>query len=351
MSTKRKISKILVTGGSGFIGSNFIHNFINKNPKSFVINIDSLSYAGNEGNNENLSKKNYQFVHGDICSKSDISKIFQENDLDAVLNFAAESHVDRSIKKPDSFIKSNIFGTYNLLECLREFNEKQDHNIHFHHISTDEVYGSLDKNDAPFTEKNKYFPNSPYSASKASSDHLVRSWHKTFNLPVTISNCSNNYGPFQFPEKLIPLTIFNILNGKEIKLYGDGMNIRDWLYVVDHCDAIEKILVYGENGHTYNIGGNNEISNVDIVNTVCNEIEIILPADKNDKSKYNSYQDSVKFVEDRPGHDFRYSIDSSKIYDDLNWLPKESFESGIKKTIQWYIKNNEWLKARSLKND
>tara|TARA_B100000989_G_scaffold298794_2_gene289910 strand:- start:672 stop:1727 length:1056 start_codon:yes stop_codon:yes gene_type:complete len=350
MSIKRKISKILVTGGSGFIGSNFVHNFINNNPKSFVINIDSLSYAGNEGNNKNLSKENYKFFHGDICSKSNISKILQENRLDAVINFAAESHVDRSIKKPNSFIQSNIFGTYNLLECIREFNEKLDRNIHFHHISTDEVYGSLDKNGAPFSEQNKYFPNSPYSASKASSDHLVRSWHKTFNLPVTISNCSNNYGPFQFPEKLIPLTIFNILNGKEIRLYGDGMNIRDWLYVVDHCDAIEKILVYGENGHTYNVGGNNEISNVDIVNKVCNEIEIILPAEKNKKSKYNSYQDSVKFVEDRPGHDFRYSIDSSKILKDLNWLPKESFKSGIKKTVQWYTKNNEWLESRSLKN-
>lgn len=350
MKENRKFTKILVTGGSGFIGSNFIHNFITNNPSSKVINIDLLSYAGNEENNKNLSSKNYLHIKGDICSKDAVINIFKNYEVDAVINFAAESHVDRSINDPYIFIHSNIIGTYNLLECIKEYKEHFGKEILFHHISTDEVYGSLTMDDSSFTEAHKYYPNSPYSASKAASDHIVRAWHKTFGLPVTISNCSNNYGPFQYPEKLIPLTIYNAINGKNIELYGNGLNIRDWLYVKDHCDAIEKIIKNGEYGETYNIGGNNEINNIEIVENICKKMEDVFPCKSNSKSKFNSYFDSIKFVNDRPGHDFRYAIDSTKIKRDLGWYPNETFESGIVKTINWYIKNEKWLNSAFIKN-
>ncbi len=334
------MTKILVTGGSGFIGSNFIHYIMKKGNYS-VINLDNLTYAGNEKNNEDfINNPNYSFIRGDITCYETVSRIFNQNKIHFLVNFAAESHVDRSINDPKVFLNTNILGTYNLLRVSLE-NNSIDKNFKFLHVSTDEVYGSLGLTDKSFTEENKYQPNSPYSASKAASDHLVRAWFHTYKLNVLTSNCSNNYGPFQFPEKLIPLTILNALNGKDITIYGDGSNIRDWLYVEDHCDAIYNLMTKGEVGEVYNIGGNSEKTNLEVVEIICESLDELYPTSSNlnVSKKINSYKDLITFVEDRPGHDFRYSIDASKISSDINWKPKENFKSGIKKTILWYLKN------------
>ena len=329
------MKNILVTGGCGFIGSNFVKIII-KDSEYFPIILDSLTYAGNENNLNGLDHNSYTFVKGDICDKSLVKALFEKYSFDGVFHFAAESHVDRSIDGPGAFINTNIYGTYNLLETSRKY--FKDSNLHFKfiHVSTDEVYGDLD-DEGYFTETTPYNPSSPYSASKASSDHLARAWYRTFQLPVIVTNCSNNYGPMQFPEKLIPLMIINCLDSKDLPVYGDGQNVRDWLYVDDHCSAIKTIYENGSVGETYNIGGNNEIKNIDIVNTVCSILDELKPA-KNAKS----YRHQIKFVKDRPGHDYRYAINAEKIEKELNWLPGESFETGIRKTIEWYLENENW---------
>ena len=331
----------IVTGGSGFIGTNFIRFMLNNGFAERIINLDKLTYAGNP---QNLLKydndKRYAFVQGDICDQELVQELFLLHKPDGIINFAAESHVDRSIDGPSDFIRTNISGTYTLLQkSLRYYQSltKEDQkSFRFHHISTDEVFGSLD-NDGIFTEETPYDPSSPYSASKASSDHLVRAWHRTYGLPIIISNCSNNYGPYQFPEKLIPLMILNCLQEKPLPVYGTGENIRDWLFVDDHCDAIHTIIEKGEIGETYNVGGNNEIKNIDIVKTICNLLDNIRPSEN-----LKSYQELITFVKDRPGHDFRYAIDSSKLQNKLGWSPKETFETGIRKTIEWYLENITW---------
>ena len=333
---------ILVTGGAGFIGSNFILEWLNIKDEK-VINVDKLTYAGNLLNLEPVSKnQNYFFEKADVCDFLKISQLFDKYKPRAIIHFAAESHVDRSIQGPSEFINTNILGTFNLLEIVRKKYEPNYNNndFRFIHISTDEVYGSLGNEEKPFTEKNQYCPNSPYSASKASSDHLVRSYFKTYRVPSIITNCSNNYGPYQFPEKLIPMVIKNVLRRSAIPIYGDGKNIRDWLYVRDHCKAIIKVLECGNPGETYNIGGNNEITNLDLVNHIFKEIEKYYPVKDFGFSKYF---DLVEFVPDRPGHDKRYAIDSNKIKNDLGWQPIETFESGIKKTVKWYLENTSWV--------
>ena len=329
--------KIFVTGGCGFIGSNFIIQAIN-NYNYNILNFDKITYAGNPENLENYSNNsNYQFVNGDICDKNTLLQSLYSYEPDSVINFAAESHVDRSIDGPMDFIQTNIVGTATLLEAVRAYCEQSKRNdFKLLHISTDEVFGSLNNNGL-FTEKTPYDPSSPYSASKASSDHLVRSWQKTYGLPTIITNCSNNYGPFQFPEKLIPLMIANCFDEKDLPVYGKGLNIRDWLFVEDHCDAIITVLNKGNVGETYNIGGNNEIKNIEIVNKICSTLDKIKP-----RSNGESYNKLISHVQDRPGHDFRYAIDASKIKNDLGWNPKETFESGMKKTINWYINNESW---------
>jgi len=336
--------KIVVTGGLGFIGSNFIINQI-KNTDNDILNIDKVTYAGNVNNLSKVEKnKNYSFLKSDICSKELIKNALHEFQPDYVINFAAESHVDRSIENPMQFVETNVVGTVNLLQCSTEYyNQENNKNFRFLHVSTDEVFGSLGSSGF-FTEKTPYDPSSPYSASKASSDHFVRSWNRTFGLPTIITNCSNNYGPRQFPEKLIPLMIINCLNEKSLPIYGKGDNIRDWLYVNDHCDAIYEALLKGKIGETYNIGGNNEISNLDIVHTICSIMDEIRPRENKRK-----YSELIKYVEDRPGHDFRYAIDTSKMKRELKWQPKEDFESGIKKTINWYLNNPEWIEDLYLK--
>jgi len=331
----------IVTGGSGFIGSNFIRFILSNGYADKILNLDKLTYAGNP---QNLLKydndKRYAFVQGDICDQELVQELFLLHKPDVIINFAAESHVDRSIDGPSDFIRTNISGTYTLLQkSLRYYQSltKEDQkSFRFHHISTDEVFGSLD-NDGIFTEETPYDPSSPYSASKASSDHLVRAWHRTYGLPIIISNCSNNYGPYQFPEKLIPLMILNCLQEKPLPVYGTGENIRDWLFVDDHCDAIHTIIEKGEIGETYNVGGNNEIKNIDIVKTICNLLDNIRPSEN-----LKSYQELITFVKDRPGHDLRYAIDSSKLQNKLGWSPKETFETGIRKTIDWYLDNKTW---------
>tara|TARA_Y100001970_G_scaffold58969_1_gene75019 strand:+ start:1710 stop:2759 length:1050 start_codon:yes stop_codon:yes gene_type:complete len=332
------INKILVTGGCGFIGSNFIINEL-KNTNNKILNLDLLTYAGNIDNLKTINNhENYSFIKGDIANQKCVQSIFNNFAPDSIINFAAESHVDRSIDSPNEFINTNVIGTLNLLQCARQYHNKNK-SFKFLHVSTDEVYGSLEKNGL-FTEETPYAPSSPYSASKASSDHLVRAWGKTYDLPVLITNCSNNYGPFQFPEKLIPLMIANCIDNKLLPIYGKGDNIRDWLYVTDHCTAIKSVLTKGQIGETYNIGGNNEIKNIDIVTMICRILDQLRPRDN--KSSYN---DLIRFVEDRPGHDFRYAINSSKIKNDLNWKPIESFETGIYKTIEWYLENESWWRA------
>ena len=331
----------IVTGGSGFIGTNFIRFMLVNGFAERIINLDKLTYAGNPQNLlEYDNDKRYAFAQGDICDQELVQELFILHKPDVVVNFAAESHVDRSIDGPGDFVKTNISGTYVLLqEALRYYrslNNDQQSRFRFHHISTDEVFGSLE-DDGFFTEETSYDPSSPYSASKAASDHLVRAWQRTYGLPVIISNCSNNYGPYQFPEKLIPLIILNCLSEKTLPVYGKGENIRDWLYVDDHCAAINNIIEQGNIGETYNVGGNNEIKNIDIVKTICDLLDEISPSEK-----VESYHELITFVQDRPGHDFRYAIDSTKLQNRLGWTPKETFESGIKKTIQWYLDNKTW---------
>ena len=336
---------ILVTGGAGFIGSNFI-NIWNNSREELVINLDNLSYSGNINNFDTKpDNEKHVFVKGDINDKKLIHNLFNEYNFRAVINFAAESHVDRSIHGPEAFIKTNILGTFNLLECTRDIwgnlNANHKKRFRFLHVSTDEVYGSLKTSEKQFTEQNRYKPNSPYSASKASSDHLVRAYNKTYGLPTLITNCSNNYGPYQFPEKLIPLIIHNALKKKSLPIYGDGKQIRDWLYVEDHCDAICKVLDEGDPGEVYNIGGNNEKTNLEIVNYICEILDKLKPVENS--SDIKSYKELISFVKDRPGHDRRYAIDSTKIYKTLKWKPTETFETGILKSIQWYLNNQEWV--------
>ena len=338
----RKLNNILVTGGAGFIGSNFIHYLYNKTKFSGkIINADKLTYAGNLENlieiENKYGGKRYFFEKVDICDFGKIKKIFEKYDIDTVVNFAAESHVDRSIFGPKDFIQTNIMGTFNLLEVARECWEEKDKNeIIFHHISTDEVYGSVEEG-GYFYEDTAYKPNSPYSASKASSDHLGRAYNKTYGLPVTISNCSNNYGPYQFPEKLIPLMILNMIEEKPLPIYGDGKNVRDWLYVEDHCSAIWKILNKGRVGETYNIGGENEYENIKLVHFLCEKI-----ADIKGKER-NYFKKLIKYVKDRPGHDRRYAINCNKIKQKLSWRQKFDFEEGLNMTIKWYMDNTSWV--------
>ena len=334
------MKKYLVTGGCGFIGSNYIRTVLDKEEDLHVVNLDKLTYAGNIQNLNGISSNNLTIVKGDICDVDLVNSLFEKHQFDTVVHFAAESHVDRSIEGPAEFIQTNVVGTLNLLEQSRIFiNKTNNDNFRFLHVSTDEVYGSLG-DDGKFLETTPYDPSSPYSASKAGSDHLVRAWNRTFGLPTLITNCSNNYGSYQFPEKLVPLMIINCLQGKPLPVYGKGENVRDWLFVGDHCDAIQTVLAKGEMGETYNIGGNNEIKNIDVVTIICSLLDEISP-----RKNGSSYSDLITFVKDRPGHDFRYAIDAGKIRNDLGWSPNESFETGIRKTIHWYLDNQNWWKA------
>ena len=333
---------ILVTGGAGFIGSAVIRYLINET-NSNVLNIDKLTYAGNLESLETVSNNpRYQFLHADICDKVAMTKAFDDFEPDIVMHLAAESHVDRSIDGPIDFIQTNIIGTYTLLEVARNYwqnlAEDKKSRFKFHHISTDEVYGDLEGTEDLFTEATSYSPSSPYSASKASSDHLVRAWHRTYGLPIVITNCSNNYGPYHFPEKLIPLVILNALDGKPLPVYGDGKQIRDWLYVEDHARALYLVATTAKVGETYNIGGHNEKQNIDVVKTICTILDNIKP-----RTDGQSYTQQITFVKDRPGHDLRYAIDASKINKELGWQPQETFESGIQKTVEWYLSNQAWV--------
>lgn len=329
---------ILVTGGAGFIGSHVVRRLVLTYPDSTIVNLDALTYAGNLKNLTDIeTAKNYVFIKGDIGDRELVQKIFSDYNIDKVVNLAAESHVDRSITDPLIFLKTNIIGTANLLQVAKEIWQVGDTNKLFYHVSTDEVYGSLPADEGFFVEETSYDPRSPYSASKASSDHLVRAFHHTYGLPIVISNCSNNYGPNQFPEKLIPLIINNIKNNKPLPVYGQGENVRDWLYVEDHAEAIELILQKGKIGETYNIGGHNEWKNIDIVQLLCDLV------DKKLGRNVGSSRELIRFVTDRLGHDLRYAIDASKIENDLGWKPTETFETGIEKTIDWYLDNQTWL--------
>jgi dTDP-glucose 4,6-dehydratase len=334
------MKKCLVTGGCGFIGSNYIRTVLDREEDLHIVNLDKLTYAGNIQNLNGISSNNLTIVKGDICDVDLVNSLFEKYQFDTVVHFAAESHVDRSIEGPAEFIQTNVVGTLNLLEQSRFFyNKTNNDNFRFLHVSTDEVYGSLG-DDGKFLETTPYDPSSPYSASKAGSDHLVRAWNRTFGLPTLITNCSNNYGSYQFPEKLVPLMIINCLQGNPLPVYGKGENVRDWLFVGDHCDAIHTVLAKGEIGETYNIGGNNEIKNIDVVTIICSLLDEISP-----RKNGSSYSDLITFVKDRPGHDFRYAIDAGKIRNDLGWSPNESFETGIRKTIHWYLDNQNWWKT------
>ncbi|WP_108647116.1 dTDP-glucose 4,6-dehydratase [Polynucleobacter rarus] len=335
---------ILVTGGAGFIGGNFVLDYL-ANPKvAGLVNLDKLTYAGNPETLKTVEHDpRYHFIQGDIGNVSLVSDLLEKYAITAVVNFAAESHVDRSILGPSEFIQTNIVGTFHLLEAVRIYWEKlstgSKESFRFLHVSTDEVYGTLSLSDPAFNETNPYEPNSPYSASKAASDHLVRAWHHTYGLPVVTTNCSNNYGPYHFPEKLIPLVILNAINGKSLPIYGDGQQIRDWLYVKDHCSAIRRVLELGQLGQTYNIGGWNEKTNLEVVRTICQILDTIKP------KQNGSYADQITYVKDRPGHDRRYAIDASKIERELGWKPKETFDTGIRKTVEWYLANTDWTQS------
>jgi dTDP-glucose 4,6-dehydratase len=331
---------IFVTGGAGFIGGNFVLDWCAQSDES-IINLDKLTYAGNLDTLKSLSKNiRHIFVKGDIGDKALVSSLLAQYQPRAVINFAAESHVDRSISGPAEFIQTNVVGTFNLLESVRsywlELSEADKSAFRFLHVSTDEVYGTLSLTDAPFSESNSYEPNSPYAASKAASDHLVRAWHHTYGLPVIRTNCSNNYGPYHFPEKLIPLVILNALAGKPLPIYGDGQQIRDWLYVKDHCAAIRCVLAAGRLGQTYNVGGWNEKANLDVVNTICQILDELKP------KAIGRYAEQITFVQDRAGHDRRYAIDARKLEQELGWKPTETFETGIRKTVQWYLEHSDW---------
>ena len=333
---------ILVTGGAGFIGANFVIDWLKQSDEP-VVNLDQLTYAGNLDNLRALEgDPRHIFVRGDIGDAALVARLLAEHRPRAVVNFAAESHVDRSIHGPGAFIETNIVGTWRLLDAVRAYlatlEESARAAFRFLHVSTDEVYGSLDADDAPFAETNQYQPNSPYSASKAASDHLVRAWHHTFGVPVLTTNCSNNYGPLQFPEKLIPLVIHNALAGKPLPIYGDGSNVRDWLYVGDHCAAIRRVLAAGRVGETYNVGGRNEMSNLQVVHTVCDLLDRHAP-----RAPGGSYREQIVFVTDRPGHDRRYAINADKIAGELGWQPAETFASGIEKTVRWYLDHADWV--------
>lgn len=331
---------ILITGGAGFIGSAVIRNIIN-NTSDTVLNLDKLTYAGNmESLADVEDSSRYEFVHGDICDRNLLDEIFFRFKPDVLMHLAAESHVDRSINGPSDFIQTNIVGTFNILESSRSYWSSLDDkkNFIFHHISTDEVYGSLGESGL-FTESSPYDPSSPYSASKASSDHLVRAWNKTYELPILITNCSNNYGPYQFPEKLIPLAILNLLEGKPVPIYGNGQQIRDWLYVDDHAQALYEVVTKGSIGETYNIGGNNEMTNLNVVLKICEILDKLVP---NRPNNIKTYSDLIQFVEDRPGHDNRYAIDASKIKSSINFYPAKTFDSGLTDTINWYLNNLDW---------
>ena len=332
--------KLIVTGGAGFIGSAVIR-YLLVQTDTYVLNLDKLTYAGNLDSLQSVeNNSHYQFVQADICDAAALRQIFSEFQPDAVMHLAAESHVDRSIDGPAEFINTNIVGTYILLEAARSYwqtlTDSKKTSFRFHHISTDEVYGSLGE-DGLFVETTAYQPNSPYSASKASSDHLVRAWHHTFKLPVVTTNCSNNYGPYQFPEKLIPLIILNAVAGKPLPVYGKGENVRDWLYVDDHAQALWQVLTKGQVGETYNIGGHNEQKNLDVVETICLILDELLPT-----SPHRPHKNLIHFVTDRPGHDLRYAIDATKIQRELGWTPQETFATGLRKTVQWYLENQAW---------
>ena len=339
----RNKKTILITGGAGFIGSALIRHII-KNTQHTVVNVDKLTYSGNLQSLESIeASKNYIFEQVDICDENELLRVYRKNQPDIVMHLAAESHVDRSIDGPGDFIQTNIVGTFTLLEQARTYwsgldNDKKD-SFRFHHVSTDEVYGDLEDTDGLFTEETSYAPSSPYSATKASSDHLVRSWQHTFSLPTLITNCSNNYGPYQFPEKLIPLIILNALEGKDLPIYGDGKQIRDWLYVDDHARALLHVVLNGEIGSTFNIGGHNEIQNIEVVKKVCEVLDELFPSKHKD---IKHYRELITFVDDRAGHDKRYAIDATKIADELNWTPEETFETGICKTVKWYLENKNW---------
>ena len=333
------MKNLMVTGGCGFIGANFIRYVLDESGfAGRIVNVDKLTYAGNPESLADLAARHgprYVFVKADICDRAAMARVLDEYAVDAVAHFAAESHVDRSIVRPDDFIQTNIVGTYTLLQLCRE---RQDRLQVFHHVSTDEVFGSLGETGL-FTEETPYSPNSPYSASKASSDHLVRAYHETYHLPVTMSNCSNNYGPYQFPEKLISLMILNARDGKPLPVYGDGKNVRDWLFVRDHCTAIWRILTAGLKGRTYNVGGRNEMKNIDVVTTICDLLDEMVGPLPGKASR----RELITYVKDRPGHDRRYAIDCTRIERELGWTPAESFETGIRKTIRWYLDNAAWV--------
>jgi dTDP-glucose 4,6-dehydratase len=335
---------ILVTGGAGFIGSNFILHWL-ANERSTAVNLDKLTYAGNPSSLSAIaSDRRYKFLQGDICDRDLLTELLITHRPRAIVHFAAESHVDRSIHGPDDFIRTNVNGTFSLLEEAREYwsglDEADAKAFRFLHVSTDEVYGSLAPSDPAFTERARYSPNSPYSASKAASDHLVRAYFHTYGLPVLTTNCTNNYGPFQFPEKLIPLAILHAVQGKPIPVYGDGQNVRDWLFVTDHCEAIRTVLARGKVGETYNIGGQNEIKNLAVVNTICTVLDELRP-----KDPVVPHEQLIAFVTDRPGHDRRYAMNAAKIQSELGWKPRETFDSGIRKTILWYLENEPWIQS------
>ena len=336
---------ILVTGGAGFIGGNFVLDWLKESNAEGIVNLDRLTYAGNLATLDSVkSDSRHIFVHGDIGDKELVGRLLEAYQPRAIVNFAAESHVDRSINSPAEFVQTNIVGTFNLLECAREYlnglEETKKKAFRFHHVSTDEVYGSLSPIAPAFTETNSYEPNSPYSASKAASDHLVRAWFHTYGLPVVTTNCSNNYGPYHFPEKLIPLVILNALNNKTLPIYGDGQQVRDWLYVGDHCSAIREVLAKGKLGATYNIGCRNEKANIEVVKTICQILDELKP-----RADGKAYAEQIIFIKDRPGHDRRYAIDASKVERELGWRPAETFDTGIKKTVQWYLNNPAWVES------
>lgn len=336
----REKRQVLITGGAGFIGSNFVHHWCRTYPGDRVVVLDALTYAGNRANLQSLDgQQNLRFVQGDIGDRALIDQLLREETIDLLVHFAAESHVDRSILGPGAFVQTNVVGTFTLLEAFRQhwLAHQQPEHFRFHHVSTDEVYGSLGPNDPGFSETTSYAPNSPYSASKAGSDHLVRAYHHTYGLPTLLTNCSNNYGPFHYPEKLIPLMCINILLGKPLPVYGDGQNIRDWLYVGDHCQAIDVVIHHAKPGETYNIGGNNEVKNIDLVQTLCALMDEMAP-----DLPVRPAKELITFVKDRPGHDRRYAIDATKIKTDLGWTPAETLETGLRKTVEWYLTHQDW---------
>ncbi|HVN54996.1 MAG TPA: dTDP-glucose 4,6-dehydratase [Anaerolineaceae bacterium] len=345
------MERVLVTGGAGFIGSNFIRYLLQTRPAVSIVNLDALTYAGSLENLKDLpGAERHTFVHGNICDRGLVERLFTTHQIDTVVHFAAESHVDRSIHDPGRFVETNIVGTYTLLEAARQAwigpNRLPREEVRFHHVSTDEVFGTLKPEDPAFTETTPYHPRSPYAASKASSDHLVRAYQATFGLPISITNCSNNYGPFQFPEKLIPLMVLNALSGKPLPVYGDGRQVRDWLYVEDHCEAIVRVIQDGRPGETYNIGGDNQPYNLEIVNQICAILDELLP-----HSPFTPHRSLIQFVADRPGHDRRYDMNIEKARRELGWAPRESLSSGLRRTVEWYLAHTEWAAAISGRGD